>query len=81
MKKSKNKETGGSLKYVSKDIEESQDEEILLKLCKEIKLNDSSQLNNTKINSLFKIEIKNLNPENEIKRMFGAKVVQSERTK
>jgi len=82
LKKSKNKETDGSLKYVSKDIEEDQDDDaILAKLSKEVKLKDSNQINNCTFNSLFKIEIKHLNPENEIKRMFGSKVVQVERTK
>jgi hypothetical protein len=45
-------------------------------------LNSNSKVNyveNEKFRSLFQIESKNLNADNEMIRMFGAKIVQGER--
>ncbi len=43
------------------------------------KINQSETFKNDSIRNLFQIESKNLNSDNEMIRMFGAKIVQSER--
>lgn len=81
IQKSKKKgNASGGFKYVSSNIDENDENDLTSKQGASSELQTGfNREENEKVRKVLQIEVKNLNADNEMIRIFGARIVQGER--